>query len=119
MLTKISGENPVYVYTIVSHKEGPWAVHLTLGSERGWADICDIVIALYHERVPMFTIYQMYVTFTRIPYYHKFLRVRKFCDWTISRLFQNFCDLIFAIVAVTYNVRLLRSLRTKNSSQVR
>ena len=28
-------------------KEGPWAVHLTLGSDRRWADICDISFYSY------------------------------------------------------------------------
>ena len=32
---------------------------------------------------------------------HKFLPARKFCGFTILRLIVTFCDLIFAIVAVT------------------
>ena len=33
-------------------KKGPWAVHITLCSDRGWADICSIA-AFYHEKAPM------------------------------------------------------------------
>ena len=42
-------------------KMGPWVVHFTLCSDRGWADICNIA-AFHHEKATMFII----TTYNRI-----------------------------------------------------
>ena len=54
-LELLTGKHKTILWYCSLVKEGPWAVHLTLGLDGGRANICDINIAIIHESQPKFT----------------------------------------------------------------